>query len=149
MTLLAGLCFGQSDAADFRMAKSDIRYSKRVDGLVRLVRNFRNRNNALHATNVRQLRRSENDVANGVDARLGGLHPFVGLDEAALRLNPCLLQSNAVGVGLASDSDQNLFRFNLLLLAVGGERHRNSRFRLLDFLNLRIALKINAPLAID
>ena len=98
---------------------------------------------------MRQLLRSENDVANGVDASLGGLHPFVGLDEAALRLNACLVKSNAVGVGLASDRDQNLFRFNLLLLAVCRKCHRNPGLSLLDFLNLCIALKINAPLAID
>src|SRR5438105_4723441 len=69
------------------MAKSDIRNPQKIDRPIFLARNFRYRDNAFHSPDVRQLRRSEYDIANGINSRLCGLHPLVGLDEAALGLN--------------------------------------------------------------
>src|SRR5207248_9479395 len=122
----ASLGFCQTDTTDFRMAKSHIRNPQRIDRPIFLVRNFRYRDNALHPPDVRQLRRSEYDIANGVNAGFGSLHPFIGFHEAALGLNASFFETNAVGIRLTSNRDQNLFRLELLLFAVGSERHSNS-----------------------
>jgi hypothetical protein len=44
---------------------------------------------------VGQLRQAEYDVADGVDAGLGGLLRFVDFDEAALELDLCLFEADA------------------------------------------------------
>src|SRR5438105_3018935 len=108
------------------MAKSHIRNPQKIDRPIFLARNFRYRDNAFHSPDVRQLRRSEYDIANGINSRLCGLHPLVGLDEAALGLNASFFETNAVGIRLTSNRDQNLFCLELLLFAVGSERHSNS-----------------------
>src|SRR5438874_8765538 len=117
------------------MAEGHIGDSQRLDGFVRLARDFRDSDDALHSPDVRKLGCAEDYIANGVDPRLSGLHPFVCLDEATLALNARLLQANVFGVRLAADSDQNLLRFDLLLPTVRAECYRYSRLRLLDFFN--------------
>ena len=97
---------------------------------------------------MRQLRRAQNNVADGVNARLGGFHPFAGFDEAAIGLNPRFFQSNVVGTRLAADGDQDFFRFNLLLLAVRAEGDGDSRFRFVDLLDFGASEKVNATFAV-
>ncbi len=72
---------------------------------------------------MRELRRPRNDVSDSVDARLGGLHPFIGFDESAIGLNMSLLQANALSIGLAADGYENFLSFYLLRLPVSGEGH--------------------------
>ena len=48
------------------------------------------------------------DVADGVDAGLGGLHPAVGLDEAAVGLDFRFLQADVFGARLAANRDEDL-----------------------------------------
>ena len=50
---------------------------------------------------------------------------------------------------LAADGDQNFFGFDLLLLAFGGDGDGDSRLRLLDFVDLRAGVEVDAALAID
>ena len=69
-----GLGLGQPDAADLGMAVSGVRNAQRVDGLRRLARDVRDRDDAFHRAGVGQLRIAHRDVADGVDAGLGGLH---------------------------------------------------------------------------
>ena len=63
-----------------------------------------------HAADVRELRQAGDDIADGVDARLGGLHPLVGHDEAAVGLDVGLVQPDVVGARRAADGDQHLLR---------------------------------------
>ena len=72
-----------------------------------------------HGADVRELRQAGDDVADGVDAGLGGLHPLVDHDEAAVELDIGLVEADVVGARRAADGDQNLFGFLDLLLAVG------------------------------
>ena len=97
---------------------------------------------------MRQLRRAQYDVTNGVNARLGRFHPFVSFYEAALRLYLRLVHAGSVRVRLAANCDQNLFSFQFLLLAVGGESDSNASFRLLNPFNLGAGMEIDAFLPI-
>ena len=133
VTRLVSFFLGQADAADFRMTIGGVRNVFRVDGFARLSCNSCHRNNTFHSPNMRQLRCSEHDVSNGIDAWLVGLHPAIGFDEAAVRLDAGLFEADVFRARLAAHCNQNLLRFNFLLLASYGERHRNSRLRLFDF----------------
>ena len=86
----------------------------RIDGLALLAGDFGDRDDAFHGADVRQLRRSQHDVADGVNARLGGLHPAVGLDEAAIGLDLGSFQADVFGARLAAHGDQDFLRFDLL-----------------------------------
>ena len=50
---------------------------------------------------------------------------------------------------LAADGDQNFLGFDLLLLAVDGDGDGDSRFRLLDFVDFRAGVEVDAALAVD
>src|SRR5205823_11428596 len=63
VALLAGLGFGQTHAANLRMAERHIRNAQQVNRLVFLARDLRDSNNSLHRADVRQLRRAEHNVA--------------------------------------------------------------------------------------
>ena len=109
----------------------------RIDRLALLAGNFGDRNDAFHRADVRQLRRSEHDVADGVDAGLGGLHPAVGLDEAAIGLDLRFFQADVFGARLAADGDQDFLGFDFLRLAIHAEGHGHagsSSFRSLSTL---------------
>src|SRR5438552_80472 len=56
--------------------------------------------------------------------------------------------SPTIEARLAADGDQDLFRFNFLLLAVRAESDGDSRFRFVDLLNFRASEKVNATLAV-
>src|SRR5581483_5279698 len=108
----------QADAANLRMAIGRIRDFVQIDWLVFFPGDLGNSNDSFHRADVRQLWRAQNDVADGVDARLIGLHPFIGFDKAALGFDAGFFQAGVVGVWLAADGDQDFFGFNLLLLTV-------------------------------
>ena len=88
------------------------------------------RDHALGRGDVRQQRRSGDDVADGVDARLAGALIFVHLDESAVELDARAFEADIFGVRLAAHGDQQRFDVEVFLLAVregGGEASRRSR----------------------
>src|SRR3954451_8168722 len=94
-----------------------------------------------------ELRQAGDDVSDGVNARLVGLHEFSGLDEAAVRLDLGFFQANVVGARRASDRDQNFFRFDGGLLSVfitEGDAHAG--LRLLDLLHLYREIALDTAL---
>ena len=88
------------------------------------------------------------DVADRIDSGLGGFHPAVGFDEAAIGLDVRLLESDVVGARFAAYGDQNFIGFDLLWLAIYRKGHGDSGLRLLDLLDLGSGMKIDAALAI-
>src|SRR5205823_2919572 len=117
------------------------------DGLHRLAGNPAYGDDAFHSARMRELREAGNDIADGIDAGLGSLHPFVHLDEAALRLDLGLLQTDVFRTRRPPDRDKNFFRFDGLALALAiGEGDFDAVFGLLDFLNLRTKLALDAAL---
>ena len=60
---------------------------------------------AAHCADVRQLRESGDDVADGIHALLGGLHPLVHRDEAPVELDVGLVEADIVGARSAADCD--------------------------------------------
>ncbi len=87
------------------------------------------------------------DVADGVDAGLFGLHPLVDLDKPALRLDLRFLEADVLRARRAAHSHQHLLGFFLDLLAVGGrEGHLRAGLRLLDLLDLRAHVDVDAAL---
>ena len=118
---LFGLGLGQTDAANLGMAVGCVGNVLGIDGLALLAGNFGYGDDAFHRADVGQLRRPQHDVADGVDAGLGGLHPAVGLDEAPVGLDLGSLQAEVLGARLATDRDQDFLGFDLLLLAIHAE----------------------------
>src|SRR5262249_16187031 len=89
-----------------------------IDRFSLLASDLSHRNNPLHPANVRQLRRAENNVADRIDSWLRRLHPAIGLNEAAVGLNPGGFATHVFLWGFAAHSDENFFGFKLLLLAI-------------------------------
>src|SRR5215472_13551114 len=139
--------FGHSNAADLRMTIRRVGDPQRIDLLRRLARNVGYRNDSFHRARVCQLRQPGNDVANGVDARLRRAHIFVDLHKPALHLDLRLVDADVVRNRRAANRNQNLLRLHLLLLAVDGERHCNTRLRLLNLLDFGIHEAVDSPLA--
>ena len=125
----AGSGFGEADAADFRMAIRRAGNVLGVDRLGGLAGDFCDGDQRFHGSNVRQLRGTEHDVADGVDAGLGGLHPGIGFDEFAVGLDLCFLETDILRARLAAYGDQDLVGFDLLLLAFGGDGDGDSCLR--------------------
>ncbi len=98
---------------------------------------------------MRQLRRSEHDVADGVDAGLGGLHPAVGLDESAVGLDLRSFQTDVLGARLAADGDQDSLGFDFLRFAVHAEVYGDPGLALFDFVDFGASVEVDAALAID
>src|SRR5580692_1146495 len=145
---LTRLLFSQPNAPNLGMTIGRVWNVLWVNRLARLPCDLRHRNNSFHRANVRQLWRSQHYVSDRIDAGLGGLHPAIGFYEASIRLDSRLLQSNAFGARFASNRDQNLLRFDLLLLAAHRKSHGNSRFRLFNFLDLGPGMKIDGALPV-
>ena len=59
----------------------------RIDWLSLLSGDLCHRDDPLHRPYVRQLRRAQHDVADGVNAGFSGLHPAIRLDKATVRLD--------------------------------------------------------------
>src|SRR5205807_2656584 len=82
------LSFGlrHADASNLRIAIGGVGNGVAVDGFDSLASNFSDGNDALHESSVRELRKSGYDIARGVDAGLGRLHPFIHRDEVPVGL---------------------------------------------------------------
>src|SRR5436305_12087834 len=85
------------NAGDLRLSVSAAGNEIGVERLGRFARDLRYGDDALHAADMGELRKPGNDVADGVNAGLGGLHPLISLDDAALLLRACPFQSTASG----------------------------------------------------
>src|SRR5580700_11494508 len=144
VSILASLGFSEADTADFRMAIGRARDVFRIDWLARFARDLGDGNQGFHRSYMRQLRRPQHDVADGVDAGLGSLHPGISLDEATVGLDLCTFQADIFRAWLAPHSDQNLLRVNLLLLAFNRDGDGNSRLRLLNLVDLRAGVEVDA-----
>src|SRR5207253_9358541 len=129
---LLGVGSGQTDAPALWLAVAGTGDAVLVDGIDRLAGDLAYSNDAFHCARMRELREAGNDIADGIDAGLGGLHPFVHLDEAALRLDLGLLQTDVFRTRRPPDRDKNFFRFDGLALALAiGEGDFDAVFGLL------------------
>src|SRR5690349_15512830 len=146
---LFGLGLAQADAADLRLAISAVGDFQRVHGLRGLAGNGGHRHDALHHAGMRQLRETHDDVAHGVDAGFTRLHPFIHLNETALHLHARhLFQADVFGVGLAANSDEDLLRFQFLLLAISGKGDGHAGLGFLYLLHLGAGVEVDTALAI-
>ena len=78
------------------------------------------------APGMRELRRSGDDIADGVDAGFAGALEGVDLDEAAIELHAGAFESNIFGVGLAAHGDEQRVGLHGFAFAVrkgSGETH--------------------------
>ena len=64
---------------------------------------------AFHRSGVRELRKPGDDIADGIEMRLGGFQIRVGVDESALELGFCFLEAAIFGERAAAHGDQNFF----------------------------------------
>src|SRR5271166_1786434 len=142
------LGFRQAHAADLGMAVSRVGNAQLVDGLHRLAGNVRHGNDAFHRARVRQLRKAHSDVADGVDAGLGGTHVLIDFHEAALDLDLSLLDADVLRARRATDGDQHLVGLDLLLLAVHREGHSDAVLGTLDGFDLGVDEAVDAALAV-
>ena len=101
-----------------------------------------------HRADVRQLRQSGDDVADGVDAGLGGLHPLVGEDEAAVGLDLHLVEACVGGARGAADGDQDLLRLLCCGLPFASVKLTDAVLVLLDFLVLAAEVDVDAALLV-
>src|SRR5579863_1397404 len=129
------------------MSVSCARDVVRVDGFARFARNFADGDHPFHGADVRQLRRAKNNVADGVDARLGSLHPGINLYKAPIRLDVGLFQANTFSARFATDRDQNFFGINFLLFAVHGKSDGDTGFSFFDLVYFGASVEIDAALA--
>ena len=96
---------------------------------------------------MRELRQAGDDVPDGINARFGGLHPFICQDEAAIRRDLNLVQADVIGTRGAADGDQDLFRLLRLALAVGLRKvNEHAVLVLLKFVDLCPKMHIDAAL---
>src|ERR1017187_9838022 len=147
VALLFGLGLGQANAGDLRLGIGAARNARAVDCPGVLAGHARGDDQAGHRARVRQQRHSGDDIADGVDARLGRLHPLVSRDEAAVRLDIGLVQPDVRGARQAADGDQHLFRLLGLRLAVlVGPGDEHAFFVLLDLGVLDGEVHIDAAL---
>ena len=97
-----------------------------------------------------QLRHSQNDVADRINARLRCLHPFVCGNEASVGFDFALFQANIISLRGAPNGDQHLLGLELLLFAItAGEGHHSSVFSLFNLLDLRSKMAIDAAFLVD
>src|SRR5260370_21898115 len=100
------LRFGQSDAADAGLREGHTWDSILVDRRRGLAGHVSDRDHAFSCRDMRELRRSSHDVADGVDAGFAGLLIFVDFDEAAVELDLSALESDVLGEGFAAYGDE-------------------------------------------
>ena len=117
-------------------------------GLRRLARDVRDRHDAFHGAGMRQLRIAHDNIADGVNSRLGRAHELVDLHEAAVQFDLRLLDADVRGHRSASHRDQHLLGFQLLRLAIDGEGNGDTRLGLFHLLHLGIHKAIDAALPI-
>jgi hypothetical protein len=96
---------------------------------------------------VSELGKAGDDVADGVEAGYGGLHPLVDADKAAVESEADGVEAGVVGAGAAADGDENLFGFLGLLLASGvGVDDFGAGGGLFDLLDLAGDVDVDAAL---
>ena len=109
---------------------------------------MRCRHDAFHLADVSKQRTRRNDVADGVNARLIGLHGAVGADEAALQLDAGLLKPHPRRVRRPAHRDEYRLRFELLTFAVrAGKFDCRALGGLRYFYDPRLGMQSNALLA--
>jgi hypothetical protein len=143
-----GFGLRESNAADLRLTIGAAGNVVLVHRFGRFSGNARHRHNALHGAGMRQLRQAGNNVTDGVDALLAGLHPLIGMDKAALHLDiRRLLKANAFRVWSASHGHQHFLGFQLLRgFALGRKAYGYAILCLLHLLYLGIDEAVDALL---
>src|SRR5581483_11406917 len=141
-----GLGLREAYAADFGMAVGCSGNALAVDRLAWFARDLRDCYQAFHGPDVRQLRRAQHDVADRVDARFVRALPRIDFDELAFRLDFGFFEADVLRARLASDGDQDFFRFDLLLFAIDCDRHGDAAFRFLYFVDFRTCVEVDAAL---
>src|SRR5580698_1556909 len=116
---LLGLSFGKADAADLWLRVGASRDAVALDGPGILAGDLGSGDQSGHGAGMGELRHAGDDVSDGIDARLIGLHIFVDLDKAAVGCDLRLFKTDAFGAGSAPHGDQHLLSFLGGLLAVG------------------------------
>src|SRR5271170_4452204 len=120
-----------------------------IDRFARFAGDFRDGDDGFHGADVRQLRTAEHDVADGVDAGVGGLHPGIGFYEAAVGLDFGAFEADVFGARLAADGDQDFFGVDFWLFAVGGDGNGDARFRPFDLVDFCAGVEVDVALAVD
>ena len=101
----------------------------------------------LIAPDVGKLRQSGHDVADGVDAGLGGFLRLADLNEASVELDARLVDADVGSARGAAHGDQNLLGLLFDLLAVGaGPGDLHAGVGLLDLFDLRAGVHVDAAL---
>src|SRR5579863_9373303 len=118
VSLGSRLRFGETDAADAGFGVGRAGDAIPVDRRRRLTGNVRDGHHALGGSDVRQLRRPGDDIADGVHAGLAGALHLVHFDEAAVQLDAGSFEADVLGIGLAPDGDEKRFGFDRFALAV-------------------------------
>ena len=118
MALLLGLRLGQADAGDLRVRVGTARDARAIDRAGILAGQSCCHHQPRHATHVRQLWHTADDIADGIDAGLSRLHPFVGHDEATLRRDLRLVETDVGGARCAPNRNQYFLRLLRLRLAI-------------------------------
>src|SRR5438270_7506667 len=138
--------FRQAHAADLRLTIRAAGNVVLVDRFVGLAGNARYRDDAAHGPDVRELRHTSDDIANGVDSLFAGLHPFIGVNKATLHFDPRrFLQADAFSVRPAADGDEDFFGFQLLRgFTVRREAYGYASFRLVNFFYLGVDEAVDA-----
>ena len=141
---------GEADTSNLRVGIGAARDARFVDRLGELSGEPRGDDQAGHAANVRQLRHAADDVADGVNAGFGRLHPLVGHDEGAVGLDVGRVQADVGSARRAADGNQDLFRLLLLRLAVlVGPGDQRAVLVLLDFGVLDAEVHVDAALLVE
>jgi len=107
---VARLLFGHADGADLRLAIGGVGNAQLVDGVRRLAGDVGYGDDALHHGGVRELRQACDDVADGVEAGLGGFHELIDVNEAAFDFGFGFFESAIIGHGFAADGEEQFFR---------------------------------------
>src|ERR1039458_3388074 len=143
-SLGARLSFGEADAADAGSRVSGAGDAIAIDGHGGLAGDVGDGDHAFAGGDVGELRRAGDDIANGIEAGLGGLLVRIHLDEAAVQLRARVFQADAIGIGFASDGYEQLFGLQHFLLAVlGGEGEFDAAAGALDILGARAGFDAN------
>ena len=147
VAFLLGLGLGEAGAADLRIGVGAGGDAVAPDGAEGAAGDVGDGDDAAHGADVGELRQAGDDVADGVDAGLGGLLGFVDLDEAAIELDFRLLDADAFGARCAADGDEDFLSFFLDGLAGGGgPGDFDAGGRLLDLLDFAAGVDVDAAL---
>src|SRR5579859_899696 len=93
-TFFLGLRFGHAHAGDLWVCVCAARDASFFHWARVLAGDLGNGDHAFHRARMRQLRKSGYDVADGVDARFGRLHPLIHWDESAVEFDVGLLHAH-------------------------------------------------------